>query len=114
MKKIIAFFVLFLAFSTGAMAQSQNKGTSYEMNAKRDYQALAEVMNLTPETQDAVIALLKKKYEGLAQPNITDEGKQQVLQTIENKLKKVLGPEALKKLDEHKSVYKQLVSDSSL
>ncbi|MEW5675013.1 hypothetical protein ABGT15_01720 [Flavobacterium enshiense] len=114
MKKIIALFVLFLAFTTNATAQTQDKSSAHEVNAKRDYEALAQVVKLTPETQDAVVAVLRKKYEALAQPNLTDENKEQIKATIEKKLQKALGPDALKELNNHKSVYKQLISDTSL
>ncbi|MGX7666976.1 hypothetical protein [Flavobacterium pedocola] len=122
MKKIIAFFVLFLAFTSGVAAQTQNKGAAQsqntadanEVNAKRDYEAVAAVIQLTPETQDALIAVLRKKYDALSQPNMTDARRDEIKAIIEKKLQKVLGPDILKQLGNHPSVYKQLVSDTSL
>jgi hypothetical protein len=111
MKKIIALFVMFLAFTANSNAQTQDKSITNEINAKKDYEVLAEVVNLSPQTQDAMVAILRKKYDALSsKPNMTADQKREITSTIEHKIKQILGPETLKELEKHKSVYARLVS----
>lgn len=108
MKKIIALFVFFFAFSINAAAQD-NKA-EIDRNAKKDLEALIGIVKLDSNTETAIYRLFVKKHEGMLSPNATDASKRDISSVIEAKLRATLTAEQTALLEKNRTVLTQLVS----
>lgn len=108
MKKIIALLVLFFAFSINATAQ--DKTAQIEQNAKKDIEALVDVVKVDVETETALYRLFKKKHEGMLAENTTTATKSQISTVIEAKLRATLTADQMIALEGKKAVFAQLIS----
>jgi len=109
MKKIIALLALFLAFSINASAQ--DNASQVEKNAKKDVEALMQVIKIEDNMQMAFFKLFKKKHEGFMAPNITEATKREIRAAIESKLRATLNNEQTITLEKNKAVFSQLVGE---
>ncbi|MEE1899241.1 hypothetical protein GN157_01515 [Flavobacterium rakeshii] len=107
MKKIIALFVVMLAFGLNANAQkkapsnqvvaAQNQ-ESYKVSAEKDLKALKEVVELQEGQEKAFRNLFKHKHEILSIKDLSQERKDVLAQSVESKISSTLTPEQNKKL----------------
>ncbi|QEE48131.1 hypothetical protein FUA48_00620 [Flavobacterium alkalisoli] len=105
MKKIIALFVIMLAFSVNATAQQKaasnqavaQQQENYKVAAQKDLKALKEVVELEGTQEEAFMNLFTNKHQLLAM-DLSQERKDILAQSIESKLTSTLTPEQNKKL----------------
>lgn len=91
MKKIIAVLTLFLAISIHANAQDTNSNMQLAAKAKADYNLAEQKLKLKGETQQQFYDILLSKHTALADnPKMTAEEKNELVERIKHKLKKVL------------------------
>ncbi|MEL1243357.1 hypothetical protein AAEO56_03715 [Flavobacterium sp. DGU11] len=122
MKKIIALFVIMLAFGATANAQQkkaaaqtatqQPAGSDAAINqaAAKDMALLSETLKLTDDQNTMFKRLFQKKHQMLATPNLTDERKGVIAKNIETKLKSGLDADQIAKLDSNPELLKKLVN----
>lgn len=108
MKKIITFFVLFLAFSINASAQ--DKSVSYEISAKKDLEQLMTVIKPDNNMQVALYNLFIKKYQELDTPAITTAKRLEITSIIDAKLRASLTDDQMITLEKHKDLYAHLIA----
>lgn len=104
MKKIIALFVMLLAFSAGMNAQEK-----YEAAAKKDVELLKKHIQLDEKTENAVFYLFVKKHDNLSAQNLTAENKKDVNRIIEAKLRATFSDEQIRTLEKDPTVFNQLI-----
>lgn len=113
MKRIIALFVVMLAFGLNANAQqkkataapatatsqaNQSKQAAIDQAAIKDVTTLSDYIKLTADQKVKLKSLFAEKHLHYSQ-NISDERKAIVADNIEVKLKSVLTPEQLTKVE---------------
>lgn len=122
MKKIIALFVVMLAFGLNANAQQKKAAVAkpavkqelsseqkVEQASKSDLNALTAVVTGLNQTQkDDFYNLFSYKNKMLLDTNLSDERKAVIAQTIEAKLKASLQPEDIQKLEGKPEVMRKL------
>jgi len=108
MKKIIALFVLFFAFSINANAQDNS--VAIERSAKKDLEALMGIIKVDDNMQMPFLNLFKKKHEGISAPNTTEAAKREISTVIEAKLRASLNGEQTETLEKNPAVFAQLIS----
>ncbi|MCG2610613.1 hypothetical protein LZZ90_03735 [Flavobacterium sp. SM15] len=117
MKKIIALFVLFFAFSINANAQ-ENKDAktkaSIELEAKAnaDLKKLIEVTNIEPSTHRTYYSLFYKKHRDFSKPNITDAERKSIMEYMVGKLTAGLKPEQIEALKKNSETFRILISQA--
>ena len=105
MKKIIALFVIMLAFGVNANAQQKapanqaiaKQQETFKVAAQKDLKALKEVVKLEGKQEEAFMGLFTYKHELLSQ-DLSAERKDILFQSIESKITSTLTPEQNKKL----------------
>lgn len=111
MKRIIALFVVMLAFGLTANAQQKkataapatnqealNKQASYSDAAVKDIATLSEYVKLTADQKVTLKSLFTEKHSYYGQ-NLSNERKAVVAENIEMKLKSILEPAQLSKIE---------------
>ena len=114
MKRIIALFVVMLAFGLNANAQQKkataaapaatanqanlNKQVAIDQAALKDVTTLSDYVKLTADQKVTLKSLFAEKHLHTSQ-NLSDERKAILAQNIEVKLKSVLTPEQLSKVE---------------
>ncbi len=113
MKKIIAIFVLFFAFSLSANAQTEKKiekkQESPEAAAKQNLHELSKTIDISanPDLFTNLNQLFITKHKMLSKENITENEKQEVYKIIDAKLRATLSDDQIKEI-EAKGVYERL------
>ncbi|KGO79238.1 hypothetical protein [Flavobacterium beibuense] len=106
MKKIIALFVVMLAFGLNANAQKKAPSNqvvatqsqeTFKASAEKDLKALKEVVALEGNQEDAFIKLFTYKHEVLSH-DLSQERKDILAESVESKITSTLTPEQNKKL----------------
>lgn len=123
MKKIIALFVIMLAFSFNANAQKKNNTTAtatqqtkvdeaqVQKLGEKDLQRLHELVNLTANQKTALIDLFKYKHRThMENPNFSQERKSILAENIETKIKSAITPEQIAKLEDNPEILTILVN----
>ena len=129
MKKIIALFVIMLAFGVNANAQQKKTkaapaATATATPAKQQYHETPEVqkaaardielmstsINLTEEQKNAYKGLFEMKHRTLSDKNLSTERKTVLASNIEMKIKSMLTPDQIAKLDSNPQLLKTLVN----
>ncbi|MFC6096845.1 hypothetical protein ACFPVY_09330 [Flavobacterium qiangtangense] len=100
MKKILATFVLFLAFSINANAQ-------YEKSLS-DVVALKAAVKIDDSSENTLQSIFYDKHKFLMQDNLTEQMKNEKFQDTEKRLEAALQPAEFKKLKENQELYKRL------
>ncbi|AWH85184.1 hypothetical protein HYN59_08630 [Flavobacterium album] len=120
MKKIIALFVIMLAFGATANAQQKKAAAqtatqqpadadaAVNQAAAKDMGLLSETVKLTDDQNKNLKRLFQTKHKMLATPNLTEERKGVIYQNIETKLKSVLDADQIAKLDSNPELLKKL------
>ena len=115
MKKIIALFVLFFAFSINANAQENKDAKTktaieLEVKAKADLNSLIEVTHVEESTHKAFYALFYKKHRDLSNPALSDVERKAVMEQMVGKLQATLKPEQMETLMKNAEVFRNLIS----
>lgn len=133
MKKIIALFVIMLAFGVNANAQQkkakaapaqatpaktapeQTKQKSYDVEAVRkaaakDLELMSSNLALTEEQKGIYKQLFETKHRQLTDKNLSQERKAVLAQNIETKLKSMLDADQIAKLDSNPELLKALIN----
>ncbi|WP_417357867.1 hypothetical protein [Flavobacterium sp.] len=106
MKKIIALFVVMLAFGLNANAQKKAPSNqvvaaktqeSFKASAEKDLKALKEVVVLQGSQEKAFMDLFIYKHEVLSH-DLSQERKDILAESVESKISSTLTPEQNKKL----------------
>ena len=105
MKKIIALFVMFFAFTVSMNAQTEEAKTA----AEKDLKQFNEVVTVNKDTQQALYYLFIKKHEAFIQQDLSDERKTEVSKVIEAKLRATLDSDNIAKLEKNKDLFNQLI-----
>ena len=100
MKKILATFVLFLAFSINANAQ-------YEQSLS-DVAALKAAVKVEPTSEETIQSIFYDKHKFLLQSNVSEEMKNKKFKDTEKKLEAALQPAEFEKLKANTELYKKL------
>jgi hypothetical protein len=122
MKKIIALFVIMLAFGLNANAQQKKTTTApataekspaavndaVEKAAARDLELMSSALSLTEEQKTVYKGLFQTKQRTLATPNLSDERKSVLAENIERKIRSMLTTDQLAKLDANPEVLNKL------
>lgn len=107
MKKLLSIFVLFFAVTLSANAQTnkqqpqadkQQLQQTPEQHAKQDTADVTQVIGIDGDMQQALYQLFLKKYTELNTSKLTEEGKKQLSDIIDNKLRSTLSDEQITKL----------------
>lgn len=122
MKKIIALFVIMLAFSFNANAQ-QKKNTAtatqqpqvnqadVQKYADKDMKMLDELVSLTNDQKKGFQTLFERKHSMLLQhPDFSQERKTILAESVETKLKSAMTPDQVAKLENKPEVLKALTN----
>lgn len=122
MKKIIALFVVMLAFGLNANAQKRAaavtpapaqkselvaKKAAYSEAAIKDVNTLSGYVKLTAEQKVNLKSVFENKHSMLAQ-NLSAERKAVIAQNVEARLKSTLEPEQLSKIEGNAELMKTL------
>lgn len=110
MKKIIALFVLFFAFSINASAQ--DKSIEFERNAKKDLELMLNVIKVNDAMVDPFYKLFIRKYQELDNPNMTPVRRSEITSMIDAKLRASLTNDQIITLEKNKDVYAQLIAST--
>lgn len=133
MKKIIALFVIMLAFGVNANAQqkkakaaptqatsakaatAQPKQQSYDVEAvrkaaSRDLELMSSSLALTEEQKGIYKQLFETKHRQLTDKNLSAERKAVIAQNIETKIKSMLDADQIAKLDSNPELLKALTN----
>ena len=120
MKKIIALFVIMLAFgvtanaqqkkTTAAPAKAQQTSTDEAVKkaAARDLELMSTSLALTEEQKTVYKGLFETKQRTLATPNLSDERKSVLAENIERKVRSMLTTDQLAKLDSNPELLNKL------
>lgn len=108
MKRIITLLALFFAFAITASAQ--DKSAEFEMNAKKDLELLMSVIPVENNMQMPFFNLFLKKHKDLADPNMTDAGRNEISAIIDAKLKASITNDQAVTLEKNKDIYYQLIA----
>ncbi|RRJ90448.1 hypothetical protein [Flavobacterium macacae] len=100
MKKILATFVLFLAFSINANAQREE--------ALKDVEALKAVVKIDPAKEHTIQSIFYSKHKFLLQSNLSEDMKNDKFKDTEKKLEAALQPSEFEKLKANAELYKRL------
>lgn len=100
MKKILATFVLFLAFSINANAQ-------YEKSLS-DVAALKAAVKVDPASEKTIQSIFYSKNKFLMQSNLSEEMKNEKFKETEKNLEAALQPSEFEKLKANAELYKKL------
>ncbi|MCW4467372.1 hypothetical protein OGH69_00175 [Flavobacterium sp. MFBS3-15] len=131
MKKIIALFVIMLAFGVNANAQQTKakaapapakaapataKQQSYDVEAvrkaaSRDLELMSSSLDLTEDQKKDYKGLFETKHRTLiTNPNLSNERKAVIAQNMETKIKSLLDSDQLAKLDSNPELLKALIN----
>ena len=121
MKKIIALFVIMLAFSFNANAQQKKAATANAVAkadtskaeaaheaAIKDVTTLGEFVTLTNEQKQKFKSLFEQKHRTLQVENLSEERKTVLAQVVEAQLKSGLNPDQVAKLEQNAELVKIL------
>ncbi|WP_294820261.1 hypothetical protein [uncultured Flavobacterium sp.] len=120
MKKIIALFVIMLAFGVSAnaqqkktaarpaTAQSASNEEAIRKAAAKDFELLSSIVALTQQQKPTIMELFETKHRTLSTPNLSDERKALFAQNIESKMKSVLDADQIAKVDSNPEMLKVL------
>ena len=116
MKKIIALFVIMLAFGLNANAQQKapskqitEKQDAISVAARKDVKALGDVVKFEGTKEQDFFGLFKKKHSELTQNGeLSKERKDVLAQVIEAKITATLTPEQNKKLSSNPALLQKL------
>lgn len=122
MKKIIALFVIMLAFSFNASAQQKKAAVATTQQpqvnqadvkkyADKDMKMLHELVSLTNDQKKGFQTLFERKHSMLLQhPNFSQERKTILAESIETKLKSAMTPDQVAKLENNPKVLEALIN----
>jgi len=119
MKKIIALFVVMLAFGLNANAQQKKaaaattqktvqKSDATIQAAARDLTLLSETVELTEEQKGIYKRLFETKHHSLSDASLPQERKDRLAENVERKLKSVMTPDQVAKIDSNPELLKKL------
>ncbi|CAM4010532.1 hypothetical protein B0A58_02365 [Flavobacterium branchiophilum NBRC 15030 = ATCC 35035] len=112
MKKIIAAFTLFMAFSMGAFAQ-ENKATNEQL-AKNQAVTMVKFLNLDENRIEEFKNLFLMKEELMNNPEASDDRKNIMSQVVAAKIQASINGKQLEKLVANTALYNQLVGTDKL
>ena len=101
MKKLASIFILFLAFSFGANAQSKTARSAEELSlmaSKQNTLDVANALGVDGKIQRAVYGIFLEKNNNLSKQDLTEAEKKEIYTTADTKLKAVLTKEQVEKL----------------
>lgn len=101
MKKILAVFILFFAFSINANAQ-------YDASLK-DVASVKEIIKLTPESEQKLQSVFYDKHKFLMISNLSEEAKEEKFMDTEKRIKEILEPALYLKLKENQELFKAII-----
>ncbi len=99
MKKFVAAFAMFLAFTAASIAQEQKM--TNEEKAKIEAYQLSEKLGLTGKKQEEFMTLLMQKHQTIDSPKMSTERKTEMTRIVDERLRAILTPEQLRKLEGH-------------
>jgi len=108
MKKFIALFTLFLAFTISANAQE--KKVSNEEAAENDITALISKVTIDPTLKKDLYTLMLMKHQTLSNPKISKEEKANASKAYERKIMSGLNDSQRKELLQYPELIKQLTN----
>lgn len=123
MKKIIALFVIMLAFSLNANAQQKKTTTApaaaktqaapnedaIQKAAMRDFELMSSTIAMTEEQKQIYKGLFTSKHRTLiSNPELSQERKDVLARNYEAKIKSALNPDQIAKLDSNPELLKTL------
>jgi len=115
MKKSIALFLLFFAFSFSANAQSDEakREVTIHAKAKSDLKDLVNVVNISNDNDlfSGIHKLFMSKHEQFAKAEITVEEKAAISKNIQEKLIGSLTAEQYKAIADQPGLLKKLISE---
>ncbi len=125
MKKIIALFVVMLAFGATANAQQKKAAATpapakaapaayhetpeVQKAAARDLELLSSTLTLTEDQKKAYKGLFETKHRTLSDKSLSPERKGVIATNIESKLKSMMTPDQIAKLDSNPELLKKLI-----
>lgn len=109
MKKLVALFTLFLAFSANMNAQ-ETQANDFRIKAKNDAIEVGKLLALEDQTVKDLYRLLVTKQEGLANDGFTAGEKAELLKSVEYKLKATFTPDQYAKLETNKELLNRLLN----
>jgi len=110
MKRLLSIFVLFFAFTLSASAQTEKKEIvqTPEQKAKKDTFELSKTIDVDGDMQAALYQLFLKKHSELEGSKLSEDGKKELSNIIDMKLKATLADEQIKKL-QSTGLYEKLI-----
>ncbi|MEO8516298.1 MAG: hypothetical protein ABI426_06120 [Flavobacterium sp.] len=111
MKKIIAIFIMFFAFSLSTNAQTAVAKETPESKAKQNVFDLTKAIDTNggDTMYNDLFQLFLKKHKDLEKENITEAEKQQISAMIDFKLKATLGEGQVENLKAVPGLYDKLI-----
>ncbi len=109
MKKIIFSLLLLFSFSSITFAQEgKSNDNDPKTLAKLELNALAKEIPLESSIENGIFELLVYKHQALSKA-FTDKERNQIYETIKNKLEGTFSPDVFKKLKNNKALYENLI-----
>lgn len=108
MKKLI--FLLGLFFFCFE-SNSQSMATVFEESAKKDLATLKNIAVITKEQEQPLLDFFYRKYKQYSIYSLTETQKKDIFDQYEVELENLIAPQDQAKLEKHKAILKELISE---
>ena len=112
MKKIIAAFMLVLAFSINANAQDTEGyiGLNSTEKGKKQAAELSEYLQLDETMNQNFAMLFEYKFQIIDDKNVAEERKSEMLRSVDAKIRGTLDGNQMEKLEKNQELFKKLIN----